>query len=293
MKINVLAILVILILLFSGCSNENEEFDLDEPELLVIAEAEATDFYIIRSDYGHDSEVKDAVRLRKALQEKSGAEFGISTDWEKNPIYEHEIIVGDTLREHDSMPEPLELGKTGYIIKEENGKIFIYGGGDEGTSLAVDYFISNFVDSETVTVPIGYEKIVYHQYAIPDFYIDMCKIDNSRTILTSGKTTSACEELRDTVYERTGIWLKITGDISDGVPAFVVSTEKSSVNGTHEITVSDGKIVFTSSATSGTDACIKLFIDEYLKGKSGRINFPADFRYLELGDYLIVNFPEE
>ncbi len=299
MKFNILfTFLIILSFLFVSCG----ESDLPEVEVeadqLVIADAQTTDFYIIRSDFADDAEVKTVVRLRKALLQESGAEFGISTDWEKNPVYPHEIIVGETLREGDSPIDRIDLGKTGYIIKEENGKIFIAGGSDEGTSIAVDYFISNFVKGETISLPVGYEKVVHHQYAISDLYIDMCKIDNSRTIYVpnTGKTfvsNSACNDLRDVVYERTGIWLNITNSIDDGVPAFVLSNEPASANGTHEITVANDQLVFTSSAETGLDACIRIFIDEYLSGKTGRINFPGDFRYFDLGDFIIVNYPDE
>lgn len=265
-------------------------------EMLVIADAQSTDFYIIRGDMASQDEISNAVKLRKALNEKSGAEFGISTDWEKNPVYEHEIIVGNTLREGDSPIDRIDLGKTGYIIKEENGKIFIAGGTDEGTSIAVDYFISEFVKGEKIAVPVGYERVMHHQYAIPEFYIVMNRIDKTRTILipenADKKLTSAVEKLRDVFYERTGLWLNITSKMSDGTPAFVISAEKAAIASTHEIVVSNSRLVFTSSASSGVAACVDVFVRTYLDGKTGSINFPSDFHYLDLGDYLAVSYPE-
>lgn len=265
-------------------------------EMLVIADAQSTDYYIIRGDMASQDEVSNAVKLRKALNEKSGAEFGIATDWEKNPVYEHEIIVGNTLREGDSPIDRIDLGKTGYIIKEENGKIFIVGGTDEGTTLAVDYFISEFVKGEKIAIPVGYERVVHHQYAIPEFYIDMNKIDNKRTILipenADKKLTSSVEKLRNVFYDRTGLMLKVTSKSSDGTPAFVISADKAPIASTHEIVVSNGQLVFTSSASSGVSACVDVFVNTYLDGKTGSINFPSDFHYLDLGDYLAVSYPE-
>lgn len=296
------AVLTVFLLALSGCGDASAD-DISETsdksdhdvEMLVIAEAQTTDFYIIRGDMAGQADVSEAVKLRKALSEKSGAEFGISTDWEKNPVYEHEIAVGKTARE-DGQIDRTDLGKTGYIIKEENGRIFIAGGEDEGTGLAVDYFITNFVKGEKIEIPVGYERVVHHQYAIPEFYIDMVRIDKSRTILVpenAGKrVNSVAEKLRDVFYERTGLWLNVTNNKSDGTPAFVISGEKASINSTHEIIVSNGQLVFTSSASSGVAACVEVYIHNYLDGKTGRINFPSDFHYLDLGDYLAVSYPE-
>ena len=299
---SIFAIFMFFLLTFVGCgdaqvSDATETSGESDPdvEMLVIAEAQTTDFYIIRGDMAGQADVNEAVKLRKALNEKSGAEFGISTDWEKNPVYEHEIVVGKTARE-DGQIDRTDLGKTGYIIKEENGRIFIAGGEDEGTELAVDYFISNFVKGDKIAIPVGYERVVHHQYAIPEFYINMVRVDKSRTILVpenaDKRVNSVAEKLRDVFYERTGLWLNITSKSSGGTPAFVISDGKASVNSTHEIVVSNGQLVFTSSASSGVAACVEVYISNYLDGKTGRINFPSDFHYLDLGDYLAVSYPE-
>ena len=300
MKRFVTGILLVLVMSLAACGGV--EAPSAEPETaessLVIADGAECDFYIIRGDTAGRSEVSDAVRLRKALTQKADADVGITTDWEQNPVYEHEIIIGKTLRETDSPIDRIDLGESGYIIKEENGKIFISGGTDEGTSLAVDYFIENFIDSSDgkIEIPTGFVHIVHHQYDIPEFYIDMKQVDNSRTIAASSradkKLKSAAERLQQIFYEKTGLMLEIVNnsDLSNAV--FVISDEKASADSCHEIVVSDGKLVFSSSAKSGVTACIEVFIDNYLTDTFGSINFPADFRYLDLGDYLAVSYPD-
>ena len=300
MKKFIIGIVIAFVLSFSACGVA--EVPPAEPEtagdFLVIAGGADCDFYIIRGDMADQSEISDAVRLRKKLAEKLGTEIGITTDWDKNPVYEHEIIIGKTLREADSPIDRIDLGETGYIIKEENGKIFISGGTDEGTSLAVDYFIENFIDSSDgkIEIPTGFVHIVHHQYDIPGFYIDMKQVDNSRTIaVPSGadkKVTSASEELQKIFYEKTGLMLEISNDSGASNAAFVISNEKASTDSVHEIVVSDGKLVFSSSAKSGVAACVEVFIDNYLADATGSINFPADFRYLDLGDYIAVSYPD-
>lgn len=282
----------------SGPSNPEKIVCTDDPnvEMTVIAESQSTDYYIIRSDMAGQDDVNSAVKLRKALNEISGAEFGISTDWEKNPVYEHEIIVGNTLRDCDPPIDRISLGRTGYIIKEENGKIFIAGGTGEGTSSAVSFFISEFVKGERIEIPVGYEHVVLHQYPIPEFYIDMSRISNNRTILVpenpSRKLTQSVEKLRDKFYERTGLMLNITNRLSDGTPAFVISSDKPAFASVHEIVVSNRQLVFTSSAKSGVEACVDLFVKTYLDKINGSINFPSDFHYLDLGDHIAVSYPE-
>lgn len=136
-------------------------------EKLCVAADGMSDFWVIRSDFADSDGVKSAVSVRKRILEATGSELGITTDWEKNPVYEHEIIVGKTLRENDGLHiDRVALGETGYIIKEENGKIYIAGGSDKGTALGVEYFLENFVsaDTGTVEIPVGFERVTYHKY---------------------------------------------------------------------------------------------------------------------------------
>ncbi len=266
---------------------------------LPIVSGGVTDFWVIRSDFARETEVQAAVQLRRAIIDATGTEPGISTDWEKNPTYEHEIIIGETLRETDGFIDRIALGETGYIIKEENGKIYIAGGSDLGTELAVKRFMDEFVTGAEISVPIGCEIVEYHQYEINEFYIAMNRVDASWRIIKNvdggrqqEQLDEAVERLRTVIYEKTGLWLEIVENVENTDKAFVISDESPEIDGVYEIKTVGDSLVFSSSASKGIAPLINLFLDRYLVDVYGNYNFPADFRYFDLGDYIIVTYPE-
>ncbi len=291
----------------SACTDATENNDdavtdsqenTDDGEYLYIVKDGVTDFWVIRSDYTEGAEVQAAVAIRKAIGEATGVEPGITTDWEKNPVYEHEIIVGETLREETGYKiDRIALGETGYIIKEVDGKIYISGGMDPGTTLATEYFIDTFVKpGGDIKIPVGYEYIVYHQYDIPELYINMNLVDESYKIVTpdsGGKTMlDAAEKLQAALYDKTGLMLEIVKGDTSAEKAFIITFEKPEIDGVHEMYVNGSSLILSSSSSQGPAACVDTFISMYLDGKTGKYNFPGDFHYLDLGDYIIINYPD-
>ena len=254
----------ILLFLFSACTDATENNDdavtdsqenTDDGEYLYIVKDGVTDFWVIRSDYTEGAEVQAAVAIRKAIGEATGVEPGITTDWEKNSIYEHEIIIGETLRE-----------ETGYKI------------------------------DRVALGEVGYEYIVYHQYDIPELYINMNLVDDSYKIVipeSSGKTIlDAAEKLRNALYDKTGLMLEIVKGDTSAEKAFIITFDKPEIDGVHEMYVNGSSLILSSSSSQGPAACVDTFISMYLDGKTGKYNFPGDFHYLDLGDYIIINYPD-
>ncbi len=292
-----LALIVLPALSCGEAQVEETPEEPDETETIVLAADGVSDFYVIRSDYGRGTEVNAAVRLRTGLMEKSGAEVGISTDWEKNPVYEHELIVGKTTREADSPIDRIALGETGYVIREQDGKIFIAGGSEAGTMLAVDFFLKRFVDSGELAVPVGYERIMYHQYDIQELYVGMNRVDAGWKILVDGsdkKLTAAAEKLKQAIYAKTGLMLTVGTGAEGASNAFILSSKKPVEEGAHEMLVDGSSFIFRSgSASNGVASVVDIFIKLYMTDAYGRYNFPSDYRYLDLGDYMIVRYPDQ
>ncbi|MBE6658099.1 MAG: hypothetical protein E7604_06615 [Ruminococcaceae bacterium] len=295
-----LAVLLCAFLLTACTEPEavTEETEPPTPAYVNITSAGASDYYVIRSDATNDrSEINAAVKVRTTINDATGAEIGISTDWEKNPVYDHEIIVGNTLRDGLEI-DITSLGETGYIIKEVDGDIYICGGASAGIRMAVDYFLQEFVkDGQDVAVPTGYEHIVYHQFDIPALYIDMNRVDKNWKIVIPEKAYSkekqAAEALQETIARKCGFLLDIiTGD--ENVPnAFILSDVKPEMNGLHTMHIDGTSFIFRSSAGTGIAGCTQRFIDLYFsRGTRGKFNFPGDFEYLDLGDLMMVTYPD-
>ena len=292
--------------LLTGCSEtevepetESESAEPPPPAFVNITSDGVSDYYVIRSDRTTNrTEVNAAVSIRTEINELTGASIGISTDWEKNPVYDHEIIVGKTLRDGVEI-DTTALGETGYIIKEVDGDIYICGGAATGTRMAVEYFLDEFVrPGGDVVVPSGYEHVVYHKFDIPALYVNMHRVDKNWKIVipeyTAPRIKQAAETLQSTIARKCGFLVEIiTGD--EHVPnAFILSDVKPEMSGVHTMHVDDSTFVFRSSASTGVAGCVQRFVDLYFSwGARGKFNFPGDYEYLDLGDLMMVKYPDE
>lgn len=289
-------------LLLTSCHEpeaEPEESEVPEvPAVVNITSAGQSDYYVIRSDSTKiRAEVDAAVTIRREIMNATGAEIGIATDWEKNPVYEHEIIVGKTLRDGCEI-DTTALGETGYIIKEVDGDIYICGGAAAGIRLAADYFVQEFIkEGSDVVIPTGYERIVYHVFDIPALYVNMNRVDQDWKIVIPEnalpRVKQTAESLQSTIASKCGFLLEIvTGD--ESVPnAFVLSDVKPTLNGVHTMHVEGTGFIFRSSASTGIEGCVQQFLNLYLsRGTRGKFNFPGDYEYLELGDLMMVTYPD-
>lgn len=298
MKLIAVLMCAVLLAACSGTEPESEPQEPATPEFVNITSAGVSDYYVIRSDSTNDrGEINAAVKVRTTINEATGANVGISTDWEKNPVYDHEIIVGKTLRDGLEI-DTTALGETGYIIKEIDGDIYICGGASTGIRLAVDHFLEEFVKAGSdVVVPTGYEYVVYHQFDIPALYVDMHQVDKTWKIVIPDrgypKEKQAAETLQATIARKCGFLLEIvTGD--ESVPnAFILSDVQPEISGIHTMHVDGTGFIFRSSASTGVAGCTQRFIDLYLSwGARGKYNFPGDYEYLDLGDLMMVTYPD-
>ena len=273
--------------------------EIEADNIVVSADIPDREYFVIRSDYSGREETDAAVKLRKALEEYTQANIGILTDWEKNPVYEYEFIIGETLREKDENVtiDRIVLGETGFIINIVNNKVYLAGGDVLGTNMAVDYFIEKFVsgDGEDVVIPRTFSYIQYHQYDIPQLYIGGSLVTASHVIqCVENENMGLAEALRQSIYEKTGLWLEIvTGSNLNGKnAAFILSDVEPEIKGIYQISVDRSSLVFATSASRGLDTCVESFILLYINDVFGAYSFESDFMYVDLGDYIIVTMPE-
>lgn len=218
----------------------------------------ATEYIIIRPDNKNEVITAAATNLRAKLNEVTGANIGITTDWFKKgdepPASAREIVVGACAR---PATERIlgELRERDFAIVYEGERIYIVGGNDEATSLAVEYFLGNYVDtpSKTLTVLSDLNYINRYDYALGMISVDGVLITQYDIVIPEGcglYTSSAAQNLSDYLYYNGGIMLDI---VSDTTPA-----------GEYEILV--GK---TNRAESSAAAAVSLADDQYVLAMTG------------------------
>lgn len=129
--------------------------DVDGLEL--IAADRTTKYTIIRAEKASAVLTAAVSDLTKALRDM-GVLVQVETDWARNEVHEHEIIIGETSRESADFFEVdrLALGSSGYMLKAVGGKLLITGGNDDSTRAAVEYFTSIIPTEGNFILPEDY-----------------------------------------------------------------------------------------------------------------------------------------
>jgi len=165
-KIGLALFSVFLCICFAGCHADIA----DVPPLQLLGEG-APVYTVVRSDTANEKELA-AVSLLRKYMEKCGVRTGIQTDWEKNPVSEYEIVIGDTLRGASDPAMTLsvhDVGKEGFFVKVVGSRIYIAGGSPAAAERAAEHFLTQFFgytgDPETfqqytsLEIPGDYEYI--------------------------------------------------------------------------------------------------------------------------------------
>ena len=172
-----------VLLCFTACDRENPQ-DLPDcssvsdstsdttgslPEALNIVTGGATKYKVIRPENCSKQVTDAAVALRLGIMKTYDlSEMTITTDFESrddDPAdrYEYEILVGSTNREQSI----LALGSIKYndfVICVDGTRVVIAGNNDEKTAEAVDYFLSNYLGDNTLSLPADLSYVSTAEY---------------------------------------------------------------------------------------------------------------------------------
>ncbi len=174
-KSTMLLILALTFLLLFGCKESDSSDSADTtgstPEStgsLLIGGSDA--YAIIRPDVSADEVVEASVRLRKAIEAVTGGEVALGTDWVKKgealPEDAPEILIGETNR--TASAKAMEsLGDNSFSIAYDGKKLTIAASDDYGITVAVDYFITEYVQNCGGTLSQPADFLYTGRYSYP------------------------------------------------------------------------------------------------------------------------------
>lgn len=100
-------------------------------------------YQIVRSDDSSKTLTSAAVALKNAIRDRAGYDIVLTTDWDKNPVEEYEILIGETLRAESDVGE---LDASTFVVREVGTKIVITGGSENAVIAGINYFIEEYVN---------------------------------------------------------------------------------------------------------------------------------------------------
>ncbi|MBE6561936.1 MAG: hypothetical protein E7662_12515, partial [Ruminococcaceae bacterium] len=290
-----LCVLLGALMILSGCnaapSGGDAETKSDVPPLVVFGEGAPT-YSVVRSDTAGGDEVKAAVLMRKYLN-NAGMDIKITTDWEKEPVSDYEIVVGDTLRPMgDAAVDVHDLGEEGFFIKVVDSRIYISGGSPAAMYAGVEYFLTEFcgykgnVDEAapltSLSIPGDYVYVQKQQYPITAVSVDGKDLHDFRITWDSMNDTVArnyAKNLQSYFYKTCGIWMEIDEKNEGSGSAVILSGKSSGKKGYLSVKVQDGNLVFSTDKADGFERGWLEFTKKYFTDAQGEIKMEKNFSF--------------
>ncbi len=248
-------------------------------------------YTIIRADNAAKEETDAAVLVRRYM-EKCGLRAQISTDWEKNPVLEYEIVIGNTSRptiDPGMTLSPYDMGEEGFFVQVSGSRIYIAGGSPAATGKAAEHFLREFFGytgedtapiPTTVTIPGDYAYTEKQQFAVTSVRVDGRDLrefriawDDSVDDRTARPWAASVQEL---LYRNYGIRPVIDEGNNLDAPALLLSpTEKGEA--LLRVSVQNGDLLLSGMPEHGFTLGVQRFLREYLSDKQGDVVMNSDF----------------
>lgn len=252
--------------------------------LELISADRTTTYTIVRPDEASDVLTSAVSSMVKALR-GMGVTIKIETDWERNEVREHEIIIGETKRESADFFEVdrLALGSGGYIIKAVGGKLFITGGNDDSTRAAVEYFTSIIPAEGSFSLPEDYMYSYSPTATLFDLRYGDRKLSDFTISVPSGDELCrrAAVTLRRQLFAACGVMLGAPVENATGSGyIFISSGTGSSIS----LLARDGNIYIKGSERAGISRGIRDIVEmACTEGGSGMVLRDGDMFKVDYG----------
>lgn len=300
-------LLFIFIFILSGCSpagtpeeTSGEAITLEPaPEPYVVVENGASAFTIIRPDKVDERTLQATLAFRHAINDKYGVEIPISTDWSKDNKNNDtvtsgedvlEILVGDTNRaETRETAEIYADMKCGYVIRAVNGKIVIWGTDNGSLSSAIEYFTSELLGEEAISVPRDYLCV----WDLSGKGMPLDLIANNYSVIApagcSNRVWNAASLISTSLADLSGVKMPVTTDskVKDksGKEILVGDTDRAESAEAAEglkymdyvIRFTEDKIILVGGSPFATQNAVNEFLTRLKEGKISSLE--AGFEY--------------
>ena len=129
-------------------------------------------FTVVRTDNEKAvSEINACLTFTKAFHAATGKSIKIVTDWDRNPVQDFEICIGNVTRngKYYNIAEG-SIAEDEFIVKAFDTRIVLLGGTEYGTQKAVEWFIANYLnatDASLSTVSVAADIDVKEKFELP------------------------------------------------------------------------------------------------------------------------------
>ena len=195
-----------------GPQDKGPEYKIDETKFNVIDADGTSKYTIVRAENAPGSVLNACMNLKNTILEVTGVEIEVKSDFEKagHPEFQrqdHEILVGYTNREEtDSAAKIVERARD-FVILQEGTRLAILAKSDVYVEDAVNYFIENYVDPETLSVAVdpGHSETISYDYPVDTIKINGVDIADYTILYTDPAYDSYVGDIKSYVHNNAGV----------------------------------------------------------------------------------------
>lgn len=230
----IIALLVVFFLMAGllACNNDypgNSDSSTPVPaEKLILAANGISNYQIVYPEGAPDALVAAASKLKGSVETSGGVAINWVEDFFQeggyDPRSDYEILIGNVNRE-ESAGVSDGLRYDDYVIRVVNKKILITGGSDDAVIKAVDEFIASYCHEDGVYLLSDTNVMYRHKYACNSLTLLGQGIAKYEILCANDYYWDRANELRDTIFEKTGYHLNVVRRYTDGKPTIVLGTD--------------------------------------------------------------------
>lgn len=248
-----LLFLILALALLISCGKEsetNEESGIKMPDYF--------DFTIIRGDNCANEVSSAAIELQKALEEASGKEVKLGTDYTGfTKETKFEILVGITKREASKAYS--KMTPKSYVIDYTDTKIVIIGGTNADTVEAVNYFIENYIESGERAITLSSGEKYEYAFDYPELILGGLNMKEYTIVNTDSLSADFIVKFRDRVEEVFGYQMPLTDTPKE--KNLLVSIDETLEEGCYRNYVDGDTICVTGADSVALGTAFDAFVD--------------------------------
>ena len=259
--------------------------DMPAPTVLKLIEDTVPNFqFVLASNIDIDTRRTLEQTIIPALKNKSGIEVKCTTEGRSDDVeMAIEVLIGDvTSRGEDYIYDRYSLGNKGYVIKIVGTKIIIHGGSDAMICSALLEFAEDILDYNSRGVEFAEmseeQNVEKPQtgYKVTSLSVNGADMKGYviATDLTLAYYKTTAENIRATMYERTGYWFNIV-PIENAPEKAIIIKHIPKVTGdeSYKIHVDGEKLVIDCAYDNMLNNATTAFLLGNIASGSGAVNF--------------------
>jgi len=275
-------LIIFAVFALASCIDDELRSDDDTENLCLVDRGEVR-FKVVTSS---NLDTKGIKQVKELIAELKGLGLEIPDeplgDKDASLVTECEIVFGTgVLNREGCSVDVHDIGDVGYVIKIVGDRVIVAAGSNDALKEAIELFKkkvmgitskTDTLEGETIKVERKYSAEKLTEYPIASVQIGNTSLSEYFLSFDSENIAlkAAANKLRETIYEKSGIWLRTEGELSGSENVgkkFILRLSQNLGEDNFKVYVSEGELIMECSAADRMDRGVSAFLEKYFNDK--------------------------